>query len=45
MNYYDYNSGLGMLAIFDIVNGGPATILTMSSLGAYDFQYNLRSLT
>ena len=31
-----------MLAIFDIVNGGPATILTMSSLGAYDFQYNLQ---
>ena len=38
MNYNDYNSGLGMLAIFDIVNGGPATILTMSSLGAYDYQ-------
>lgn len=37
-NYYDYGSGLGMLAIFDIVNGGPATILTMSSLGAYDYQ-------
>ena len=32
MNYNDYNSGLGMLAIFDIVNGGPATTLTMSSL-------------
>jgi hypothetical protein len=31
-NYLDYDSGLGMLAIFDIVNGGPATILTMSSL-------------
>ena len=41
MNYYDENSGLGMLAIFDIVNGGPATILTMSSLGADDNQYNL----
>ncbi len=41
MNYNDYNSGLGMLAIFDIVNGGPATTLTMSSLGAYDYQQNV----
>ena len=38
VNYYDNNAGLGMLAIFDIVNGGPATILTMSSLGADDTQ-------
>ena len=38
LNYDDCTQGL--LAIFDIVNGGPATILTMSSLGADDFQYD-----
>lgn len=41
MNYDDC-SGTGMLAIFDIVHGGPATTLTMSSLGAADTQYNLQ---
>jgi IPT/TIG domain len=42
MNYFDYNSDSGMLAIFDIVNGGPATTLTMSSLGADDYQYEVQ---
>jgi hypothetical protein len=42
MNYLDGDSGLGMLAIFDILNGGPARVLTMSSLGADDLQYSLQ---
>ena len=42
VNYLDGNSAAGMLAIFDIVNGGPATLMTMSSLGADDYQYSLR---
>ena len=42
VNYLDADTGLGMLAIFDIVNGGSATILTMSALGAADLQEKLQ---
>jgi DNA-binding beta-propeller fold protein YncE len=38
LNYFDNDAGAGMLAIFDVVNGG-ATTISMSSLGADDYQY------
>jgi hypothetical protein len=42
VNYLDGNAAAGMLAIFDIANGGPATLMTMSSLRVDDYQYYLR---
>ncbi len=35
VSFYDFSSGAWNIAIFDIVNGGPATIIDTAALGIY----------
>lgn len=41
VNYLDWSTGQYGIAIFDIVNGGPATIFSTSSLGINDVQWDM----
>jgi hypothetical protein len=41
VNYLDNSTGQHGIAIFDIVNGGPATIFSTSSLGVNDLQWDM----